>query len=252
MNPLVLSLIPGLFAIALYCNVGQTVSASRPATTTAASSLTEYRFTHVSHAYDFIVRLDAKVPDGLDGYREGPGQVLVFRKGSAQALQTITVENLFFALDEKGDPLTNKAPLYGDQGLLNVGDFNFDGYQDFAIQTGHEGSYGGPTYSVYLYNPAKTRFELSEPLSSVIEETLGFFQVDTQHKHLITLAKSGCCYHETTKYAVVHNIPVPVSRIIEDATGLDGYVKVTRERRVDGKWQRTTRRVRLPKENPDK
>ena len=117
------------------------------------------------------------------------------------------------SLNESGQPLRNTAHLYDDQGLINVGDFNFDGYDDFAIQVGNSGSYGSPSYDVYLYDPSQKSFKISQPMSELIEETLGFFRVDSIKKRLVTLTKSGCCYHETVEYKVQNNLPVPVSRV---------------------------------------
>ena len=121
-----------------------------------------------------------------------------------------------------------------------VGDFNFDGREDFAVQIDQSGSYGGPTFDVFLALPNGS-FVRSEPLSRLTRERLGMFEVDAQKKHLVTFEKSGCCYHVTEELAVVGDAPVPVFRLIEDATG--DAVIVTKERWVNGKWHRKVRRV---------
>lgn len=207
---------------------------------------TEFRLVHVSRQFDFVVRMRARVPEGFDKadpYREGPGEVLVFRKGSSKPFQILALREIFASFNENGGPLANTAPMYGDQGMINVGDFNFDGYEDFAIQNGNEGSYGQPTFSVYLYSPSKKEFQFSRPLSTLIQQTLGFFTVDSQHKRLIAFSKSGCCYHETTEYTVSNNLPVPVSRVVEDGTRDPKYLYVSRQRFVNGRWQGKTEKV---------
>lgn len=143
-------------------------------TQSQAAPISEYHLTDVSHSFDFVVRMQAQTSDGLDSYREGPGTLLIFRKGALTPIQTIALENIFVSLDEGGQPLRNTAHLYDDQGLINVGDFNFDGYDDFAIQVGNSGSYGSPSYDVYLYDPSQKSFKISQPMSELIEETLGF------------------------------------------------------------------------------
>jgi hypothetical protein len=188
--------------------------------------------------------MNAHIPEDLDSYREGNGSVLISRKGTPEPFQTITLDNIFVSFDEDGKPLRNSARLYDDQGLINVGDFNFDGHEDFAIQTGNHGSYGSPSYNVYLYSPSKASFQFNEQMSSLIEQTLGFFQVDSKHKLLVTLAKSGCCYHEAVKYQVENDVPVAVSRVIEDGQREQGYLYVSRQRLINGKWKGTTKRVR--------
>jgi hypothetical protein len=216
----------------------------------AQTGIKEYRVTNASRSYDFVVRIQEHSWQGTDEYREGPGEVVIVRKGVSKPFQTIVMENIFVSRDKHGQPLVNTATLYDDQGMINVGDFNFDGHEDFAVQNGNHGSYGGPSYSVYLYSPKTTAFVYSKALSSLIEDTLGFFRVDGKNKHLITLSKSGCCYHETVVYAVKEDVPVPVSRVVEDATTApDGFEDVRHEKYVNGKWKGNKKRIALSPEN---
>ena len=212
--------------------------------------INEYRVTNASRSYDFVVRIQEHSWQGTDEYREGPGKVLIFRKGASKPFQTIDMENIFVSRDKHGQPLVNAASRYEDQGMINVGDFNFDGHEDFAVQNGNHGSYGQPSYSVYLYSPKKSAFVYSKALSSLIEDTLGFFHVDSKNKHLITFSKSGCCYHETVEYVVEEDLPVPVSRVVEDATTApDGFEDVRHEKYVNGKWKGNKKRIALSPEN---
>ncbi|WP_415869231.1 XAC2610-related protein [Burkholderia ubonensis] len=118
---------------------------------------------------------------------------------------------------------------------------NFDGHDDFGVQTGHEGSYGGPSYDVYVFDPNGGKFILNDAMSELTRSSLGFFDVDTKNKRLRTLGKSGCCYHETTVYRVERNRPVAVERHIEDGMRGDGRMAITDERLINGKWQRKVR-----------
>ncbi|WP_133118111.1 XAC2610-related protein [Burkholderia ubonensis] len=140
-----------------------------------------------------------------------------------------------------GKPLANSARPYDDQGVINVGDFNFDGHDDFDVQTCNEGNYGGPSYDVYVFDPKSGKFIPNDVLSELTRSSLGFFDVDARHKRLRTLGKSGCCCHETTVYRVERNRPVPVERHSEDGMRGDGRMAITDERLVNGKWQRKVR-----------
>lgn len=211
------------------------------------STVTEFKLTQASRSFDFVIRMFPITPGPDDTTREGPGRVLIFAKGSATPLQIIVMDNIFASLDKGGQPLTNTAKLYDYQGLINVGDFNFDSHEDFAIQNGNDGAYGGPSYNVYLYSPSTDRFQLSQSMTDLIASTLGFFAVDTDKKLLTTLSKDGCCFHTTTTYTVVHDNPIPVSRETQDATKSDKYVLVTTQRMVNGKWQGKSKRV--PQDN---
>jgi hypothetical protein len=206
----------------------------------------QYRLTAASGEFDFVIRLrpDLKQSAGkeTEGYCEAPGEIIIYRKESTKPLQTIAMRDIFISLKNGGEPLANSAELYDDQGVINVGDFNFDGHEDFAVQNGNHGSYGAPSYNVYLFSPAKGQFELNRPLTGLIEQTLGFFQIDPVHKRLVTRSKSGAVYHEMTTYAVIHDNPVLIKQEIEDGRRDARYVYVTKKRLVDGKWQSTTRR----------
>ena len=56
-------------------------------------------------------------------------------------------------------------------------------------------------------------------MRSSSETTLGFFQVDTKNKRIVTRSKSGCCYHETTQYEVVDGGLVRTDVVVEDGFG---------------------------------
>ncbi|HEY0704801.1 MAG TPA: lysozyme inhibitor LprI family protein [Candidatus Acidoferrales bacterium] len=211
------------------------------------AKITEYKTEKASRHFDFKIRMFAKPVAAGDDSREGPGHLLVYAKGAAVPAQTIAMDNIFVSLDKTGAPLVNSAKLYDYQGAINVGDFNFDGHEDFAVQNGNEGAYHGPSYDVYLYAPGKNAFEFSKPLSDLIAGSLGFFRVDEKNKAIITFSKDGCCLHQTTHYVVVNNVPVPTVRETEDATQGDKWAVVTDERWLGGKWKKLTAK-RVPQD----
>lgn len=185
------------------------------------ASIKEDRYTDKSRFFDFIVRMQPRDPGG----NEGPGRVLVFKKGAAAPFQTITIDNIC------------------DYDVIEVGDFNFDGHEDLAIQNGNGGGYGSPSYDVYLFSPTQASFKFSKPFSELAGRSLDFFHLDVARKRLSTSMKSGCCYHETDEFEVTNNRPVPVSRVVEDATKEEGYVYVSHQQMVNGKWQGTSKRI---------
>lgn len=210
-----------------------------------------FRLTTVAKQHDFVLRMLKACPEtdrSDDATCEGPAQLLVYGKRQSKLEQTINLPNVFLTLQGKGKgPLVNSANLYDYQGVVNVGDFNFDGYEDFGIQTGNEGSYGGPSYDVYLFDSKAGRFAYNDAMSELILETLGFFDVDPVHKRLHTFAKSGCCYHEATTYRVEHDTPIAVARHIEDAQGDGDKMKVTDEELVNGAWRKKVHYEAMPK-----
>lgn len=112
-----------------------------------------FRVNAASKHFDFKIRMLTACENETQSFYqrcEGPGQVLVYRKGEQRALQTINMQNIFVSMTDSQNPLVNSANLYDYQGDINVGDFNFDIHEDFAIQNGNNGSYSGPSYDVYL------------------------------------------------------------------------------------------------------
>lgn len=161
----------------------------------------------------------------------GNAQIKLYKKGSKQVFQTLMSDDLNFYLNKKQQPSVNVIQLYNEQSPLIFNDFNFDGQQDLAIRNGNNSSYGGPSYDVYVFNKTRQQFVPSSELTDLVLENLGMFQTDTQRKRLITFAKSGCCFHVTSEYAVIPNQGLKlVYELIEDAMGGGEQVKVTTKR----------------------
>jgi len=210
-----------------------------------------FPLTAIAKQHDFVLRMLEACPgesSNEDTVCEGPAQLVIHDKGQRAVRQVINLQRVFVTLPKgsKG-PLVNSARLYDYQGVINVGDFNFDGQEDFGIQTGNEGSYGGPSYDVYLFNAQAQRFVRNSEMTSLILSTLGFFEVDAENKRLRTFAKGGCCYHETTTYRVDRDVPVAVARYIEEVMSSGDKMKITEETLVNGKWRRKVHYEPMPK-----
>jgi hypothetical protein len=182
-----------------------------------------------------------------DGYCGGKPTFSFYKKGSNSAYQVINLEDTQIQLDENGNAQANISMLYDNQSAVNIDDFNFDGMEDIAICDGANGSYGGPSYQVYLSSKSAGKFVYDEKFSE-LGSHLGMFTVDKKKKVLRIFDKSGCCWHVTEEYSVVNNRPVKVFEEAEDATfenGTDGKkVKITTKNLVKGKWQTKVRFVK--------
>lgn len=199
------------------------------------------KISNAAPGYDFLLDMQPCTERTC----EGPAFLGIQRTGSTTVAQAIYLPNVFLTRQENGQPLVNSARLYDYQGVINAGDFNFDDQPDFAVQNGNRGSYGGPSYDVFLFDGVRQRFIYSPDLSGLTLENLGFFDIDGKRKRLITFSKSGCCYHEKSEYVVEGNQPIEVKREIEDATGGSGdpeMVLLSTEERVEGQWKTTASR----------
>jgi hypothetical protein len=152
------------------------------------------------------------------------------------------------------DPEVAKGPrkLYDDEYSFIFDDFNFDGLKDLAICNGRNGGYGAPSYSVYLFNGRTNRFVESKRLSKLTEEVyLGLFFADAKRKLLVAYWKSGCCFHQTEKYRVVADRPVPVEKITEAVDDSGDFMIVTTSRLVNGAWVKKVRKEKILEKEPD-
>lgn len=193
-----------------------------------------FRITTAALDYDFELRMrrpcDLKSSDNTC---TGPSVVHIFGKGESVPSQTLALANVFVTVGSDGQPLTN---IPGSSVVL-VGDFNFDGHDDLAIQTGNAGPYRSPSYTVYLFDPTARRFVENRSLSRLTETSMGLFEIDKRAKQLRAWNKIGCCDQTVTRYRVLNNQLVAVA--IHDENVLPGEQQsvVTDDRLVHGRWQ---------------
>lgn len=185
-----------------------------------------------------------KVAKCDDGYCSGKATFSFYKKGGSTPYQVINLDDTQIQLDENGNAQANISMLYDNQSAVNIDDFNFDGMEDVAICDGANGSYGGPSYQVYLSNKAAGKFVYNKAFSE-LGGHLGMFQVDKKKKVLRIFDKSGCCWHVTEEYSVVNGRPVKIFVEEQDATIADeNKVKITTKTLVKGKWQMKVKYVK--------
>lgn len=171
-----------------------------------------------------------------------------YNKGSTTFFQTIAMsadskfpDYACVWLDRAGRPFINQFGYVDDQAGVNVGDYNFDGRDDIALCKG-SGQYSMPAYEVYLSSGIPGKFEYSKAFTESLGHGLGMFDIDTTHRTLSTIGKSGCCWHITKTYAVSHNAPQKIKEEVWDATiGDRSKTKITTKKLVNGKWKTTVR-----------
>lgn len=177
-----------------------------------------------------------KVAQCDESYCTGKASFSFYKKGGTTPYQVINMDDTQIQLDESGNAQANISMLYDNQSAVNIGDFNFDGMEDVAICDGANGSYGGPSYQVYLSNKSAGKFVYNKAFSE-LGTHLGMFEVDKTKKVLRIFDKSGCCWHVTEEYSFVNNRPVKIFVEEEDATIPDETkVKITTKTLVKGKW----------------
>ena len=199
----------------------------------AAFAQRKFNLTDASTYFDIKVSV-AKCEDTSCN---GKATFAFSKKGGATPYQVITLPDTYVELGDDGKPNVNVTLLYDKQSVVKIGDYNFDGMEDIALCNGLNGSYGGPSYAVYLSSHTAKKFVFDRKFSA-LGVHLGMFEVDNKRKVLRTFDKSGCCFHVTEEFDVVSNAPRKIFAEEEDATIEDETkVKVTTKRLVNGKWQ---------------
>lgn len=200
-----------------------------------SSAVAQQKF-ELKNASDFF-DIKISVAECADGYCTGKAAFAFYKKGGKTAYQIINLPDTQIELDESGSPNVNATLLYDKQSVVNVGDYNFDGMEDVAICNGKNGSYGMPSYSVYLSSRAAKKFVYNKSFSA-LGVHLGMFEVDTEKKVLRTFDKSGCCWHIFEEFSVVNNLPRKISSVEENAAIEDETkIEVTTKTLVKGKWR---------------
>lgn len=93
-------------------------------------------------------------------------------------------------------------------------DINGDGHEDLVVWSGKEGNYGGPSYSIYLFNAAEQRLVFNQSLSDITVMANGLFSV--KGNVLTSSSGDGCCLHVFDTYELKENEAVLVERVTED------------------------------------
>ena len=153
----------------------------------------------------------------------------VFKQGTIQIFDSKTKKNIIniksqelnFELNDKN----NIKIKQGEQRILIYEDFNFDNNSDLAVMNGEGSCYGGPTYSIYLFE--KGKFVYDEEFSELGTDNCGMFQVDAKLKQLHTFTKSGCCWYLETNYKIVNNKPITIETIEMDNRQYPYYYTTT-------------------------
>ena len=217
------------------------------------------RLANASKKYDLEVRVKecgGGEQDGDPNTCAGPARVNLYRKGAKTPFQVLRMPNVEIYRDTLAhNPSMSEKPrgLYAEEYGFVFDDFNFDGEEDLAVCNGRNGGYGGPSYTVFIFDRRAGKFAESRSLSRLAEGVyLGLFFVEKKERRLVAFSKSGCCYHETEKYKMVHNRPVLVEKITEQSSSGDDpkyyEVLVTTRRLVNGRWVKRTRKEKIAKE----
>lgn len=208
-----------------------------------------FKIQNVSYKFDVVIQVEttnmerSKIDSDIIS---GPAKICLFDKGKESVFQIINMPNVLVYKDSIAyNPKINAKPrrLYEEEYSLVFEDFNFDNSEDIAVCNDKTGGYGAFSYNIYLFDKKLKKFILNKELSHLTKAPyLGLFFTDLENKLLVTLSKSGSCYHKTENYNIDSNKPVMVEQIIEDSTSPENYSTITTKKLIKGKWVTTVQK----------
>ncbi len=204
----------------------------------------KFEIKNASKNYD--VKIDVEKCE--NGFCEGKAKFSLFRKNADKPFQIINLNDTELWLDKSGQAQANVTLRYDEQSAVNFDDFNFDGFEDIAVCDGRNGSYGMPSYQVYLFSPKTGKF-IHNLQFSKLGQHLGMFEIDRKHKTLLTFDKSTCCEHYLVEYKIVNGRPKKIKEINEYYNLKNNGYTVTETRKlINGKWRTWIKREKIKDE----
>lgn len=130
--------------------------------------------------------------DHCDKYAcRGRARISLFRADTHEKISEIESDDFDIAINT--GPSSNQNFLSTEEdGNIVIGDFDFDGHDDFAVQDGYKGSYGYASYDVYTYDKKRKIYSRNSALTRLAGgEYLGMFQIDKKRKRLLAYNKAA-------------------------------------------------------------
>mgnify|MGYP001099639630 CR=1 FL=1 len=200
--------------------------------TTLAQYNISFKIDGFSNKYYGLVQ----VRDTADVFKAGT--VKVFDKATKKELMHTTSDELTFDFHEGQVKANILAAPYGEQSLIIYEDFNFDGVKDFALMDGQNSCYHGPSFQIWLAQGAG--FKLSPAFTRLAQEYCGMFVVNQKDKVLETMTKSGCCWHQFSRFKVENGQLKTVSVEESSLSNTEPYFEeVSQQTWVNGKEEHT-------------
>jgi len=212
--------------------------------------------------YDFELTLE-KAPDCHLDKCAPFRQLAIFPKGGNQPLQLIDVPLFGYFNDTPHMVEEDLCSEYLEMSCLDrllqiskdsahaasvfeIGDYNFDGFVDFAIHTGNITRRGNKSYWFFLYNPDDEQFYYAPAFSELLRVPL--FTINKESEELI-VEDYVIDRHEATTYKIEHNMPFPARRTITYLTVAQGFSFEHHEIWQNDAWQLIKKVMIMPKTN---
>jgi hypothetical protein len=114
--------------------------------------------------------------------------------------------------------------------VIQIGDYNFDGYPDFMFLMQSGGA--GPNYTnnFYLYNPQKDNFEYNDELSQLSQ-----VEVEVKSRTISSNWRDGAAHHGGERYTFIDH-QLTKTAYWDQYAGMGFFVQENSGELVNGKW----------------
>lgn len=182
--------------------------------------------TETSKQYDVLVESD-QCDFTKGAVRSCKAKLTILPKGKSTPIQAV---NSFVHMSEDGAYITRFE------------DFNFDGHEDFIVHDIFNDN------TVYLCDPSKKQFVISESFSAIVAGTNNF-RIASDEKTILVTIFPGEFYKDVTRYyRSVDNEPVLVKEeaITFDIDPFQPFFNFIKSERVGSEWKTTVTKMPRP------
>ena len=123
--------------------------------------------------------------------------------------------------------------------MVSIIDANFDGRPDFEIPFSDGGAGPNNSSNYYLFDPATSRFKLSQELSELPQSSIN------PDKTITSASRGSCCQHESATYRYI-NDKLTLIADWEEIYDPNGWLVETTRKLRNGKWVVREKRTRAP------
>lgn len=135
---------------------------------TSAFAQKTFDIKNASKYFDINVRI-AKCDDRTC---RGEAAFSFYKKGGSTPYQVIKLDDTFAYVDLSTESPVDQTLSDDIREIVYVDDYDFDGMDDVAICNGLNGSYGSPSYNVYLSSRAAKKFVYSKAFPALVRISL--------------------------------------------------------------------------------
>lgn len=163
--------------------------------------------------------------------------------GESYKVNKIVITDLKNKVIQQIQPKDNDYISMQPDELLQKGDFNFDGKNDFFIYSNDGGISPNNTNIFFIYDKRSKIYKENKFLSDLPQPV-----INAKNKYIESSSRDGCCSYSLERYKVVNDKYMKFYTKDESLTSNGKYIQITIGTLVNGKFKYKSTRIKAPKE----